>query len=98
MPSSEINRTYQTILIRWTYEKGQEKKQIIEDLSNKQLTDIIEEMDPDDKADIIAELATTRPRPSWTPLSRKKSREVEELLKYAEDTAGGIMHSLFCPA
>jgi magnesium transporter len=69
------------------------REQIIEDLSNEQLTDIIEEMDSDDRADIIAELSDDQAKAVLDAIEPEDSQEVKELLKYGEDTAGGIMQS-----
>jgi magnesium transporter len=69
------------------------REQIIEDLSNEQLTDIIEEMESDDKADIIAELSDDQAKAVLDAIEPEESQEVQELLKYPEDTAGGIMQS-----
>jgi magnesium transporter len=69
------------------------REQLIEDLSNEQLTDIIEEMESDDAADIIAELSDEQAKAVLDAIEPEESQEVKELLKYAEDTAGGIMQS-----
>jgi magnesium transporter len=69
------------------------REQLIEDLSNEQLTDIIEEMESDDKADIIAELSDDQAKAVLDAIEPEESQEVQELLKYREDTAGGIMQS-----
>lgn len=69
------------------------REQLIEDLSNEQLTDIIEEMDSDDKADFIAELSDDQAKAVLDSIEPEESQEVKELLKYGEDTAGGIMQS-----
>ena len=69
------------------------REQLIEDLSNEQLTDIIEEMESDDAADIIAELSDDQAKAVLEAIEPEESEEVKELLKYPEDTAGGIMQS-----
>ena len=69
------------------------REQLIEDLSNEQLTDIIEEMESDDKADIIAELSDDQAKAVLDAIEPEESQEVKELLRYPEDTAGGIMQS-----
>jgi len=69
------------------------REQLIEDLSNEKLTDIIEEMESDDKADIIAELSDDQAKAVLEAIEPEESEEVQELLKYADDTAGGIMQS-----
>ena len=69
------------------------REQLIEDLSNEKLTDIIEEMESDDKADIIAELSDDQAKAVLDSIEPEESQEVQELLKYADDTAGGIMQA-----
>lgn len=69
------------------------REQIIEELSNEQLTDIIDEMDSDDAADFIAELSDEQAKAVLSAIEPEESEEVKELLKYAEDSAGGIMQS-----
>ncbi len=69
------------------------REELIEDLSNEQLTDIIEEMDSDDKADIIAELSDDKAKAVLEAIEPAESQEVQELLQYPEDSAGGIMQS-----
>ena len=69
------------------------REQLIEDLSKEELTDIIEEMDSDDAADIIAELSDDQAKAVLDAIEPDDSEEVKELLKYPEDSAGGIMQS-----
>lgn len=69
------------------------REQLIEDLSNEELTDIIEEMDSDDAADLIAELSDEQAKAVLDAIEPDESEEVKELLKYPEDSAGGIMQS-----
>ena len=68
------------------------REQLIEDF-RRGLTDIIDEMASDDKADIIAELSRDRAEAVLEAIEPEESEEVRELLKYADDTAGGIMQS-----
>ena len=69
------------------------REQLIEDLPQERLTDIIEEMASDDKADIIAELSEDQAKAVLEAIEPEESQEVRELLKHADDTAGGIMQS-----
>ncbi|HPL97422.1 MAG TPA: CBS domain-containing protein, partial [Smithellaceae bacterium] len=69
------------------------REQLIEELPQERLTDIIDEMASDDKADIIAELSRDRAEAVLEAIEPEESEEVRELLKYADDTAGGIMQS-----
>ncbi|OVE75198.1 magnesium transporter [bacterium E08(2017)] len=64
---------------------------IIESLSSEELSDIVEEMAPDDAADIIADLPEERVSQVLDLMEAEESEDVRELLKYGEETAGGIM-------
>lgn len=50
-------------------------------------------MDSDDAADIISELPQNKASIVLSGLSPKEAKEVETLLQYPEDTAGGIMQT-----
>ena len=69
------------------------REQILEDISDKKLTEIIDEMDSDDAADVIAELPEDQARAVLDGIEPEESRDLKKLLKYEEDTAGGIMQS-----
>ncbi len=69
------------------------REQILEEISDKKLTEIIDEMDSDDAADVIAELPEDQARAVLDGIEPEESRDLKNLLKYEEDTAGGIMQS-----
>ncbi len=69
------------------------REQILEDISHKKLTEIIDEMDSDDAADVIAELPEAQARAILAAIEPEESQDLKKLLKYGEDTAGGIMQS-----
>ncbi|MBF0124032.1 MAG: magnesium transporter [Magnetococcales bacterium] len=56
---------------------------------------IIEELAPDDRADIISQLSPELAKRFMGGMDEESLKEVEELLQYAPDTAGGIMTSQF---
>ncbi len=60
-------------------------------LKPDQLTEAIEEMASDDAADVLADLPEPLARDLIEALPREDRREVETLLKYPEDSAGGLM-------
>ena len=60
-------------------------------LGPDQLTEAIEEMASDDAADVLADLPEPLARDLIEALPREDRQEVETLLKYPEDTAGGLM-------
>ena len=71
----------------------QSKEEILSDLSNRQIAEIIDEMDSDDAADLIAELPEDQARAILEKIEPEESEDLKELLKYEEDTAGGLMQS-----
>jgi magnesium transporter len=64
---------------------------LAEHLEPDQLTEAIEEMASDDAADVLADLPAPLARDLIEALSLEDRHEVETLLKYPEDTAGGLM-------
>jgi magnesium transporter len=60
-------------------------------LKRDQLVRVLGEMDSDDAADVLADLPDAMARDLLRGMSRDDRREVESLLRYPEDTAGGIM-------
>jgi len=60
-------------------------------LSHDQLTSAFEEMASDDAADVITDLPRQLAKKVLSALPTEDRREVETLLKYPEDTAGGLM-------
>ena len=64
---------------------------LAEHLKPAQLTEAIEEMASDDAADVLADLPEPLARDLIEALPEEDRLEVETLLKYPEDTAGGLM-------
>ena len=64
---------------------------LAEHLSPAQLTNAFEEMASDDAADVIADLPEELAKAVLGALPQEDRLEVETLLKYPEDTAGGLM-------
>jgi len=67
------------------------QKQILADLDNRFLSEILQEVDADDAADIIGNLPDGRAADILQTLGSELSKELEKLLQYGKDTAGGIM-------
>ena len=68
---------------------------LFEEMETKRAADILEEMSPDDAADLIGELSEDRAQELLDLMDPEEARDVESLLKYPEDTAGGIMTTEF---
>ena len=64
---------------------------IVAELQVDQIVTIFNEMDQDDKADILGALREELANEILTRMSGEESLEMEGLLKYPDDSAGGIM-------
>ncbi len=69
--------------------------ELLEDLSAEEISDIVEEMAPDDAADLLGDLETKRSEAVLGLMEQEDSDDVRELLRYDEETAGGIMTTDF---
>ena len=68
------------------------REKVLRNLSSKEIAEEIEELDTDDAADIIAELSEERQREVIHHIEDEEHKaEITELLRYDEDTAGGLM-------
>jgi CBS domain-containing protein len=66
---------------------------ILGTLEEGRAADVLEEMDPDDAADLLAELSNVDRDRLLELMEPDEAEPVRQLLKYSEDTAGGIMTS-----
>jgi CBS domain-containing protein len=64
---------------------------VLEDLAPERAADILEEMSPDDAADLVADLDQDTRDEILAHMEADEAEEVQELLGYPEDSAGGIM-------
>jgi len=67
------------------------RAQIIEELEDERLAELVDEMDSDDATDLVSELPEEKAQKVLEVIDFQDSREVKELLRHEEDTAGGIM-------
>ncbi len=63
----------------------------IEDMPVEAIVEILESMSADDVADIIGRLPEDRSQDILDKMKKAESEEVEDLLRYDDDSAGGIM-------
>lgn len=64
---------------------------IIEDLPEEKASDILEEMEPDEAVDLLQDLPDEKKQELIETMEEEKKEELEELLEFEEETAGGIM-------
>jgi magnesium transporter len=67
--------------------------QVVEKLGREKAADIIEEMSPDAAADLIANLPPETSEEVLHQMGHREAEEVEELLRFGENTAGGMMNT-----
>ncbi|HSY59173.1 MAG TPA: CBS domain-containing protein [Terriglobales bacterium] len=67
--------------------------QVVEKLDPEKAADILEEMSPDEAADLIASLPADTSKEVMEEMERHEKTEVEALMKYDENTAGGMMNT-----
>jgi magnesium transporter len=69
------------------------RENILNRLSPKEIAEELDELETNDAADIIAELSRDRKEEVISELQDvEHAKDIVELLRYDEDTAGGIMH------
>ena len=69
--------------------------EVLEGLAPERAADILEEMSPDDAADLVADLSDETRTELLALMERDEAEELGGLLKFPEDTAGGMMTTEF---
>lgn len=67
------------------------QQSIIRDIGTERAADIIEEMDADDAADLLGDLPEDHQTELLAEMNEYTAEELRELVKYEDDTAGGLM-------
>ncbi len=68
---------------------------IIESLDAEKAADILEEMEPSEAADVLNELEDEQSEQILEEMEPEEKEEVEELLEFGDNTAGGLMDTGF---
>jgi Mg/Co/Ni transporter MgtE len=66
---------------------------ILAQLADERAADVLEAMDPDDAADLLSELPTGEQERLMQLMEPDEAAPVRRLLRYSDDTAGGLMTS-----
>jgi magnesium transporter len=69
--------------------------QILSRLDDERAADILEAMSPDEAADLLGDLPEERREQLIAKMEADEAEDVEELLGYEDDTAGGLMTTEF---
>lgn len=70
-----------------------EQVHILEALGEERAADILDAMEPDDAADVLAQLTEEQREELLELMEPEEAEDVRALLKYAPETAGGLMTS-----
>ncbi len=68
-------------------------RQILYNVSRERLVRIVDQMETDDAADIIGLLSDDKAKSILGEIDQEDSRQVQKLLRYGKETAGGIMQA-----
>jgi len=68
---------------------------ILESLETEKAAEIVEEMSPNEAADVLAELEEQTSEEILQEMEPEPKTELEELLEYRENSAGGLMNTEF---
>jgi len=69
------------------------REEILENIQQNRLVKIIDEMETDEATDIISELEEDVSKRLLEKIDREDSEEIKQLLKYDEESAGGLMQT-----
>ncbi len=64
---------------------------LLQHFPDEKVADVLEEMSPDEATDLLAEMPAERRQGLLKLMESDEADEVRELLRYEEDTAGGLM-------
>jgi magnesium transporter len=70
------------------------RAELYELLDDQEIARIVSELDPDDAADILQEMPVKESEEVLETIPPAESAEIRRLMKYSEDSAGGIMDPL----
>ncbi len=71
------------------------REEILAKIDADRITGIVDELETDDATDIIGDLPESLAEHVLENIDKEDSKDVKELLKYPEDSAGGLMSSDF---
>ncbi|MDP8234034.1 MAG: magnesium transporter [Candidatus Saelkia tenebricola] len=79
----------------FSYLLGEYQILILQDLTTGRLKNILDEMPPDERADLFLKITPDLKKQLLSVMSEKEKKDVEELIQYRENTAGALMTTDF---
>jgi Mg/Co/Ni transporter MgtE len=97
---AEIISSLDDTLAADTLEEIAEDRQtdIVEQIPEERAADILEEMSPDEATDLLGDLPDDKAKALLGQMGREEAEEIRRLLRYPDDSAGGIMTTEFVTA
>lgn len=101
---SKNRKERKALFVSLNYEKAalvlneldpQSEYELLKELSNFTISKMVGMMPPDEAADILADLSSEKQKEVLNLMKKEDLQEVQQLLKYPEETAGGIMTTNF---
>jgi CBS domain-containing protein len=94
---AEIISSLNDTLAADTLEEIDESRQtdIVEQIPDERAADILEEMSPDEATDLLADLPDDKANSLLRQMDKQDAEEIRRLLRYPDDTAGGMMNTVF---
>ena len=83
------------LLRHWPRSKRRQVPELVAGLAPKQLADLFQRLQPQETVDLLQELPPATRRDTLATLPSEYAANVRALLRYREDTAGGIMSNRF---
>jgi magnesium transporter len=71
--------------------EDEQQSQILRAMDKERAADVLEEMEPDEAADALQGVSDEEAADLLSRMEREEAEEIQELLGYPEDSAGGIM-------
>ena len=71
------------------------REDVLEVLDSSRIAELVNEMDSDDAADVVSVLSNERATEVLSQVEDEYSEDIQELMHYPEDSAGGIMAKEF---
>ncbi len=100
LTSTESSRLLDTLDVKTLADTLEEvepdfQAHLVESMPDERVADVLEEMSPDEAADLLAELPEERSTELLRLMETDEAEDVRRLLKFPEDSAGGIMNTEF---
>ncbi len=78
-----------------SYLEGRNQKDLILSIDKSEAQELVSQMESDDAADLLGSLPKEKSQEILDTMERESSEDVADLMRYPEDSAGGLMNTEF---